>query len=434
MAKFCCWVLAFGFSCSAFGFYSDRATEAWVRVEHEVVLRDEPNSPYIPHELEEIMLYTAGPLAKGQELGAWGAVGRKHDGRISILSQSYDPAVNQTRIRFAYEGTFLVGSGHGPVIEFYFPINRRSIYEDSQLPGKTGRDRHPCLGAYYHDWKYFWYFWDPRRSGCPLKENVHYTVTKASYRRLPNTTVTYPQYERLFASGEMTAFVAFGADIDKNGLKSPHDTDDNNSGNYIRVAHYLRRKGFASRKWTSADFIRTCGSDESHQSWVEEFTNTISGRKLRILLMWGVTSVGPETRPFHCLFDRALAKDSVFIYNGHSGLGSGLFLESLRALSGLPFRPNKDKYQIYGLVGCSSYGYYNRDFFVEKSTAHDPRGVKNLEVLTTGVAGNFKDMDHLTTNLFDVILDYAHHGKRTSYQTLIRNFNVPYMAAVNGDE
>lgn len=157
-------------------------------------------------------------------------------------------------------------------------------------------------------------------------------------------------------------------------------------------------------------------------------------RKITVRLLWGTTSSGNQSYPFYCLLNHAVTSSSVIVYNAHSGLGASVFLQQLRKDLNLPFYMNTNQYQIFGFNGCSSYGYYNLDFFGEKVTASDPQGTKNLDVITNGIAGNFFDLGKMTMSLVEAVLDWSQSGKKTSYQEIINRMRTPYMTAVNGDE
>ena len=75
-----------------------------------------------------------------------------------------------------------------------------------------------------------------------------------------------------------------------------------------------------------------------------------------------------------------------FIYNGHSGLGEFLGRDVL-------FRDDErldsSKYQVFFFNGCSTYAYYDLDYFDMKKTPQDPNGTKNLDIITTTIGADF---------------------------------------------
>lgn len=228
--------------------------------------------------------------------------------------------------------------------------------------------------------------------------------------------------------------LVFGADKDPLGLKAPESNGDHNAKNFRDVLSSLKRKGFSSRRWTSSDFQSFCKSNAAFEQTIEELSRQDGNRTVTIRMLWGITSAGSQSFPFHCLLNHAVTNSSIVIYNGHSGLGSSVFLQQLRIDLNLPFYLNKDQYQIFAFNGCSSYGYYNLDFFLEKRSEADPQGTKQIDILTNGIAGSFYDLGRMTLSLVDAVLDWSRSGQQTSYQEIIRRMKTSSMTAVNGDE
>ena len=72
---------------------------------------------------------------------------------------------------------------------------------------------------------------------------------------------------------------------------------------------------------------------------------------------------------------RAIKTSDVFIYNGHSYIGSGPLDPTRFTASDFPA-----SYQILFVDGCVSYNYYEKDYFPLKTGAS-----KNLELITNGI-------------------------------------------------
>jgi hypothetical protein len=139
----------------------------------------------------------------------------------------------------------------------------------------------------------------------------------------------------------------------------------------------------------------------------------------------GDTGINSEDKTFHIRLVDAFENSDILVYDGHSGLGGNLDLESLPKINF-----NKKKYQIYFFNGCSSYPYFNGAFFAAKG------GTKYLDVVTSGLP-TFADTAGPNVMAF---LDNFIKGKSLSYQTILRGLEVSnedygtYLTGVNGDE
>jgi hypothetical protein len=112
-----------------------------------------------------------------------------------------------------------------------------------------------------------------------------------------------------------------------------------------------------------------------------------------------------------------MENDDVFIYDGHSGLGAYLGLDVFPPVLKRPLELPRDKSQIFFFDGCSTFSYYNRDFFNLKASPEDPAGTKNLDILTTAIGAAFdigaRDDVALIVGLVD--------AKRPSWQKILRS-------------
>jgi hypothetical protein len=149
------------------------------------------------------------------------------------------------------------------------------------------------------------------------------------------------------------------------------------------------------------------------------------------------------------LVDDAFKNSSLFFYNGHSGQGSNIHPTSLSNLArtyfglNLSFRPNRDRYQIYVLTGCSTLGYFTIDLFRLKVVQTpqnqrggdlDPHGTRNLDIFTNGTFSLFQDLGKMTLAVVRAVDDYYSNGHIRSYQQILRDMEVDHLTAINGDE
>lgn len=418
----------------AHGFYSNSGVEADVSFEADYQMEGaQPSQADALGELRNLIYYMAGPLQQSSPIA-----GPKFDHRLRVLSIT--PAQGGWRVRYQFSGTFVIEAKKFQNFKIFLPKSAKNIYRQAYNPsGWSPFTRHPCIEAQLEEYlseKYFWYFWNPQKSGCRLKAGEHYDVITPKVSLKNNfSNQSFPEYERLpNPAGDLDIMIFFGVDQDKNGLKSPESSGDVNAPNFRQIARSLSRQGFNQRRWNSQDFQTFCSTNKPLDQTIDEFSRQDGPRKITVRVLWGMTSLRPEALPFYCLLNHAVSRSSVTIYNGHSGLGASLFLTQLKQQYPYPFQLNKSQYQILAFNGCSSYGYYNIDFFRDKATSSDPEGTKNLEVITNGIAGSFGDLGDMTLSILNAVLDWSKSGEKTSYQKIIDRMGTSYLTSVNGDE
>ena len=132
---------------------------------------------------------------------------------------------------------------------------------------------------------------------------------------------------------------------------------------------------------------------------------------------------------------RGMKTADIFLYDGHSGLGGYLSPERLAEDTGRPLELPKSKYQIFVFQGCSTYAYYNSAYFNLKKGSGDPKGTKNLDIVTTGIGAAFD----VGAKVDVAFLTSVTTGARPSWQTIIDRVHAAEgentaLTHVNGDE
>src|SRR5690606_19807601 len=125
----------------------------------------------------------------------------------------------------------------------------------------------------------------------------------------------------------------------------------------------------------------------------------------------------------------------VFIYDGHSGLGGYLYVDRFADDLNRPLKLDPNKHQIFYFNGCSTYAYYNGDYFDLKKTAEDPTGSKKLDIITTSIGALFSIGARHDVTLIKALVD----GERPSWQEIMdATYRVSpeetALTHVNGDE
>jgi hypothetical protein len=185
------------------------------------------------------------------------------------------------------------------------------------------------------------------------------------------------------------------------------------------------------REWTKSEVRELTGSASPT---IEEFTFKAERAELKVFMFFGESGIDERSTPFHFAYRHALEKASVMIYDGHSGLGGHLDLDSIEAANQFQIKIPKDRYQIYFFNSCTSYSYYNTLYFEKKKTATDRKGSKNLDILTNGLETYFDVMKSTNLALISAFKNWAEGKKSTSYQELAQEIDSDNLFGVNGDE
>ncbi len=307
---------------------------------------------------------------------------------------------------------------------FTLPINPKKIF--SQAKGKCSVK--PAEEAS------FWYHWEPLTRGCPLKENVEYFTYNSKLKTLKNTVESYPEYDKLpdlFKLIKMTMLFGF-----ENYGQQQWTLDGNDWGikGFNQQRKFLKNLGYSetiwSRKQIDALYRLKAKSKDRFIPYISEFTFVGAIASIRIRLVLADSGFNHNSTAFHLILKESLAKESVIVYNGHAGLGKNLDLSSIEKLRNFKFSFNPN-YQILFLGSCIPYSYYTEMFFSRKTTAADPQGSLNLDILSYGKEAIFSNVEDQV--LTKALTKYARSGEKQSYQTIIKS-SPNYFFGVNGDE
>ena len=330
-------------------------------------------------------------------------------------------------IGYKYSGTIVLQNGPKDTYPIYLPVNPATIYATAMVGTKN-----PCTDDHYQTEGDFWYFWSPSREGCTLKEGKDYNIINAKIKRFVNSKLTYPEYQNLpDENGNITVHVLFGMD-DPTLNRNPLNSTDINAGNYRTFRNYLIKNGYTAKTWSDAEVNAIAKTLDGAAPFVE----TIQKGKLVYRFFYGPTGIDEEALGFHWFYKDALENASIMMYEGHSGLGGHLDLDSIESNLGETINFSK-RYQIYFFDSCTSYRYYNTAYFARKITAADPKGTKKLDIFTNGLSTLFDAMPAASEALavaLEKALNLAKDGKTfVSYQTLAKQIDSNNLFGINGD-
>ena len=249
------------------------------------------------------------------------------------------------------------------------PENPSTIYLDS-WPDRVEKGPNFCTDPDYQSLGDFWYFWSPDRPDCPASFKDHLIYADATFKRLPNTTTTYPEYDRLGTPDLLKIYMAQGP------FANVKDPKDIGNGIYQTEMQYFKTMGFKEDP----------KSDANHKLLVLTQDN---GRRVELHTAFlNITHRLDTKGEFTDFVKEGLTEGDIFIYNGHSGLGGTLPVSRFGTAKNPLQLPSK--YQIFFFDGCSTFAYYNSSYFALKKSASDPQGTKNLEIITTGLEALFQ--------------------------------------------
>jgi hypothetical protein len=370
-----------------------------------------------------------GPMSAGQ----FKAVPR---GNHKINDVRIIPEANGTLITYKYSGTAVVANGAGDKYDVVLPVNPDKVYKAGFTPQSSINH---CTDHHYQDEGDFWYFWNPANDECPLQKDKDYYVITAQLQRIPNTKLTFPEYERLVdQKGQITISLLMGMDDPDNG-RDPYSSQDINASNYRDIANTLKRGGYQARKWTSREIDLIAKKKSRKGVFVEEFTKDVTNRstnkktKIVMRMFFGPSGIDEDSSSFHFFFKDALENQAIMMYDGHSGLGGHLDLDSIEEEIG-ELKPNPNRYQIYYFNSCTSYSYYNTMYFGPKASAQDPKGTKNLDIITNGLATYFSVMHATNFGVVEAVEAFASGAAKISYQAIANKIDSDNLLGINGDE
>lgn len=332
--------------------------------------------------------------------------------------KALSPGIYQVKYQVKTKGVFPTGKTR---YTFTLPVNPKKLF----LAAQEKCTEHPAVESN------FWYHWEPLRAGCPLKENTDYFTLDTELRPIANTAETYPEYEKLLDSAKVIKSTMFFG-FEKYGHQNwtPDTGEDWGIKAFRQQRAFLLKLGFTESVWSPQQVAALYKAKDKFVPYITEFSFAGKVANLRIRLILLDSGFYHNSNAFHLLLQQALAKESVIVYDGHSGIGHNLDLAAIEKLRAIKFILNP-KYQILFLGSCVPYSYYTEMFFNRKKTPTDPAGSLNLDILSYGkesIFGNVEDQA-----LTKALTRYAASGEKQSYQVIIRS-SPNYFFGVNGDE
>jgi hypothetical protein len=422
-------IFAVVFSSTAFAYFGYHSSEARLSFDAfaEVTTDQRPSPDDALKIVAKHYDFLFGDLAINDTMG-----GPKNDGHATI--NKIEPIKHGFRVSYSFEGTVVLQSGPRTHLTVELPNNAHEMF----LKTKAAARVNPCTDPDYLEEAEFSYFWSPHRPGCKkvIKEGVDYQVIDASLERISNTEHTRPDYERLAdENGEVHISLLMGPN-DSGSSLNPMESegtklDDLNAINFRKIRKRLMKDGFASPgAWSHEKIREVVEKDVRPLPYVEDLSQEYNGtrvKKVTVTMFFGLTDMTDDSWAFDYFYKRAIEKSALIIFDGHTGMGTNLTIPILEEKLRAPFKVQADRYQILYANSCSSYGYYNLDFFKRKAR-------KNLNVITAGLETPFDGGVGTDMAMMEAVHKWAAQGTMIGFRTLMSRLESDNLAGVNGDE
>lgn len=416
-------------------FYSRDGREVVVRFEAQYETKfSDPQSPeklspeerqtYVKREIMPTLEYLFGPLTRR----SIGAVLQAKEVTVDWAGAIQDG--DRVRLPYLYEGVWMlqksiVDRGR---LELPLPYSTGRVLTKRWKNCTDSDPDHQTVGFY-------WYFWDPQRTGCEHRVGEHYQrVQVRIVDSTPNTRSTRPEYDRLFRvdpnTGEKSLRMTFAFGYAHEPARPSPDADSD-----VGILEYRKFIGFLRRSWRSATESAILQSEYPPGPSPElaigrQFTGQRGDTNVVIRV---VSAAGIEPMK---LFAKSFAEDhdGVFSWLGHSQVGSAFEADRFkRIVSSKPENYSiTDDYQVIYWGGCNSYSYYTSPFFQMKG------GSKNLDIIANGLPSYFSVNATNSAVIFDAFFNWE---KQMTYQTIVNRIEDQMaawgeyvLAVVLGDE
>ncbi len=350
-------------------------------------------------------------------------------------------------VSYHYTGTVLMTAGPIAPYSLYLPLHAETIATDAVAENDPSTPN-ACTDDTDPEPEYFWYFWSPDREGCKLALGRDYFRLTATFawKAGASAAETYPEYDRLVQMREGKKVIPLSVLIGKfdDGTSSkPLRSRDPGAEQFASMRKEMLDLGFSESKISKEDMkaIAKAGKIDgeikrsksiSGYPYASLFSKETPAGRLEVRLFYG-NSTDTGSSGFFALYQDALKNDAMMIYDGHSGLGDYLSLENLKKDRGMTPVSDPSIYQVFFFNSCTSYAYYNDSYLQWKASATDPKGTKQLDILTSGLSTGYTDQD---TNmvLVKAVHSWATRGERTSYAKITEKLSFGNLIGVNGDE
>ena len=339
----------------------------------------------------------------------------------SVITMDWNQAVQQDDqlvVPFVYKGTWILSEtslNKKSYAQLPLPFDSQSLITPNWLECTDSDPEHQTES-------FFWYFWDPKRSGCDHQLNVDYQMIQINLgKQTVNQTETYPEYQNMINSNGVTnnlqATFAFGYVEDVENA-NPDNDSDSGMYEYRKFTKFMDKEAKALKLTKTAILQKEYLNPASPDSLIGyRYTGSKNGVKVDIKV---VASAGIDQME---LFAKSYAHDhdAFFGWFGHSRVGSGFDAQNFSYIvhNNPDFYSLTTNYQLAYWAGCNSYSYYTLPFFKQKSElnkAMDPNGTKSLDLINNVLPSLFSFNANNAMIAYNALINW---DKPTSYQKIV---------------
>ncbi len=318
------------------------------------------------------------------------------DGGIAVdFSIDIDTLVKLKDLEEGQNASTLVGRK----TTLLLPLDPAAAFEAGAAACASDDSGQPVAAEDLEERSYFYYF-DPAREGCPLKDDGRLFEAQFEVRSSLDAPPAYPELDLLVEDGQITMAAVFGQV--KHGELDPWD--------WGWIAHDDFERGLDLLGFSRTELL---GDEET---FGEVYERTYPGDLVVTVKLYNPASVAEdrEKSDVDALFKELLLGHELVYYNGHSFYGS---LSVLRDAAAYP----EDTYQVVFMDSCWSYAYYTKQVFESKATDDDPEGTRWADVVNNtepGITGSHETAFLLYRTLFDAASALAAGGNVHPYSWL----------------
>ena len=308
------------------------------------VSKGTPTNELIKSEFKSYAQYMLGQMRRNSESPA--AVYPKYTVRVNKFEKASDKFY-RVYVQFTGKGVF---APHQKDYTFLVPFYTNDFFNKS---------KGQCMESTNVDSGNFWYHWEPKKEGCPLIADQDFSVITTSLNYIPNTTSTYPEYEKLVRNNELRMTVFFGLEnYDETDWSPETNTKDWGGIGYRQQKTMLLDMGFQSYVWSEEEVRKWYNPSAGKPiPYLETFTQETPRGTMTVRLFLGDTGLEHDSKAFHIFLKDAIWNDSSVVYNGHSGIGKNLDIPQIASYRGFKL-PISNDYQVFFLGSCVPYSYY----------------------------------------------------------------------------
>jgi hypothetical protein len=382
-------------------YYGKGAVEGWVDFDYSVRFRSQatPTEKQVRDKVEQQLFYVLYPLERASD-----AIPYREFALSDVQLEA--GANGMWEAKYHFRGKF-AGTSQKKY-PLYMPFQPDAL---QSLIIKNGANL--CGGG--TSARTLWLEWDPTRSDCPLKDGVDYKKLVVDLQVVPNTQHTYPEYARLLDEvGNFSATIIYG---------------DGTTSEFDGILAELQ--GYEVTPWTDEQKLAVAPGTNVAAVKVSTLSKQTATGLIRVILFQGDSHIGNDaSRPFYYFYKKAIEQDAFVAYMGHAGYSHNLSLTEIEAMEGFQIKP-KSGYQVYDIHACLPYFYYLDELFDRKATPLDPRGTKDLDVISAQVVGYFGYLGNV--NMVRAVESFMNGQSAPTYQEMLKASDM-YKTSVNGDE